>query len=157
MKTHTTQSSALLLMLFILLALASCKKDEQLEVLNPGMSFIVNGTAKSATGSENVYATKGDGNTITITAKLTATNELITFVIPGIRGKGEFPITKSAEATYVNGPVPAANRHLANSGTIRITTFQSNGVKGTFEFDSSSLTGSLKKITEGSFEAEIQK
>lgn len=157
MRTHTTQSKPLLLLLFILLALTSCKKDEELEVLNPGMSFTVNGTSKSAAGAENVYASMGDGNTLTVTAKLTPTNELITLVIPGIRGRGEFPIPENAEATYVNGPVPAANSHYASSGTIKITTFQSNGVKGTFEFNSSSTTGSIKKITMGVFEAEMQK
>ena len=126
-------------------------------MLNPGISFVVNGTAKSATGADNVYASLGDQNTLTITAKLTATNEMLSVVIPGVRGKGEFPITESAEATYVNGPVPVANTHNATSGTIKITTFQSNGVKGTFEFDSVSPGGSIKKITLGVFEAEIQK
>lgn len=157
MKTHTTKPWALLFFLCTLFVLGSCKKKEELETINPGMSFIVNGTAKSTLGADNVFATLSSEHTLTVTGKLIPTNELITLVIPAIRNKGEFPITGSAQATYINGSVPAINNYSATSGTIKITTFQSNGVKGTFQFHSVNPSTAIKDITEGAFEAEIKK
>ncbi|WP_207533121.1 DUF6252 family protein [Desertivirga arenae] len=156
MRTHNTQSASVKFLFLIFFGLVSCKKEEQLEVQNPSISFLVNGTAKSAVGADNVYAKMGEVNTLTITAQLKATNEIVTLVIPGIRGKGQFPIPGSAEATYINGMIPSANNHSASSGTIKITTYQKNGLKGTFEFNSASSGGSIKNITQGAFEAEIQ-
>jgi hypothetical protein len=157
MKTQQLRFTFLILIFMVVNAVSSCKKDEKPEPVNPGISYIVNGTAKSSVGEENVQATLNkSSNTLTLTSKITATGESVILVIPGIRGRGEFPFPESATATYSNGIDANTNIYTATSGKVKITTFQSNGVKGSFEFYSVNKGGAFKNITEGSFEAMIK-
>jgi len=159
MNTHTTRLNYYIIVVLLnLFFIAGCKKDKPLEEINAGISFKVNGTLKTVAGEQSVFGMLNPNtNTLTVTANLTSTNESIILVIPGIRGKGEFPITGSAQATYTNGSVVASNTYNATTGFIKITTFQSGGVKGTFEFYSENSAKFYKNITEGTFEAVVQK
>lgn len=152
--TLKTIKTCFLFFSFLILVVSCKKKDEIPEVIFPEMHFNVNGTVKNIDGPEHVFANKADGGkTIVITARLNASNETVVLTIRDVKGKGDYPVEMSAGAIYTNGSNPATELYTATTGMITVSTFQENGLKGSFNFKSYNTGGFHKTITNGSFEA----
>lgn len=62
-----------------------------------------------------------------------------------------------SSGTYVSGVNdPFNNGHYAESGTIKVTTYDSKVIIGTFEFKAVNTIGEIKNITEGQFVISLE-
>ena len=80
-------------------------------------------------------------------------SDSFTLSFQGFKGVGTYNAADAVSfASYVNGITdPLINGFFAESGTIKITTYNAKVIIGTFEFKATNTVGDVKTITEGEF------
>lgn len=146
--------SALLMLTLLVVSLAGCKKEEE---VNTSMSVKVNGTLKQAIGETKVFALIYTSEKMLQVSGDLGNNQAISLSIENYTGVGEYNVaTNDVIATYVsdiNGGINGS--HLGSTGSIKITTATDQIIKGTFQFvdeDSSPII----TASEGTFECKIK-
>jgi len=106
----------------------------------------VNGTAKTF----GTIMTFGEGNTWTISATNTASQESMSITIPETITPGTYPLEVFTKyfASYIS---LTGDGFSSDSGTLTITSHSNGWIKGTFSFSGEDIDGNLKTVTEGQF------
>ena len=144
----------------LLVALASCSKDDPKPADPTGMSWTAYGSNVTATTTDKLVSTTKIelvgaakvgmvGNSII--------NEAVGLTIPQSVGTYQLTATSDASARYIfsgGGGLPGQN-YKAESGTLTVTTLTATNVKGTFDFTGvvvSNGTTESRIITNGKFD-----
>jgi len=140
-----------ILVLCMLLAFAgtSCKKSSTNPTSAVSMSLKFNGTAKTSNTVIADYI-KSEG-TLQVMGKFG--NEGLSLMITGIK-VGTFPVGDIVIASY-STTADFQNTYIGSTGTVVISSFNSDTVTGTFSFAGSTIDGRNGTVTEGKFSAKV--
>jgi Family of unknown function (DUF6252) len=146
------------IILFGILALVSCKKDED---SGGGNSFTakVNGENYEAKGLLAYATSFGDYTNVYGVADATGTGETMYFAIPNGATKGTYQFDADFPAYYVDADGNAfATAWGGGSGSVTITEFDADHVEGTFQFNAfDAVTEAEEKaVTDGKFNVEFR-
>lgn len=149
-------TSAFLMLALFAITITSCKKDDSPKIDNEEdlksskMTFKVDGTSKTST---HHFAYK-DGESVEVWGSISA-NEAVTFSIDELDGPGDYELGEDDFLIYTNGTSPESNVHIAEDGTVTVTTSTNSQIKGTFTGTVKNLQGATKEITDGKFDAKF--
>ncbi len=160
--------SLLLLLVLTSFGFSACQKDIVFvdgsgpggttpKAVKTSMKAKVNGILMEC---EFAYAqpyTNADG-TIQIQINGLKSPQAFIFDFQNFKGVGTYNAADIiSSATYVAGITdPFTQSYYAESGTIKIATYNSKAIIGTFEFKAANTNGELKTITEGEFTISLE-
>lgn len=151
------KKSILSIVLFSILALVSCKKDED----SGGSSFTakVNGENYEAKGLLAYATSFSDYTNIYGVADASGTGETMYIAIPTDATKGTYQLDADYPAYYVDADGNAfATVWGDGSGSVTITEIDADHVEGTFNFKAyDAATETVEKaVTDGKFNVEFR-
>lgn len=139
-----------------MLAFSSCKKDKDSEEQDAYLSVKVNGELKEARGATNVTANYHSGGSdvyLRLIANL-GENKVVSFVIKE-PAAGRFNLGSYDVLFIYSNVSDNSDSYIGSEGTIDISSFANEKVKGTFEAKASGAEGDVITLTEGKFEAGV--
>jgi hypothetical protein len=144
--------------LFGILALVSCKKDED---SGGGSSFTakVNGETYKADGLLAYATSFGDYTNVYGVADASGTGETMYFSIPTDASKGTYQFDADYPAYYVDADGNAfATVWGGGSGSVTITDIDADHVEGSFSFKAfdAATEAEEKAVTDGKFNVEFR-
>nr|WP_121272550.1 hypothetical protein [Pedobacter schmidteae] len=147
-----------LLMLFVIAAftVSSCKKVPTVPGSSTAkISFKVGTVQKQASGAKNVtLAYYKSENTVQVLGMLSPT-EGVSLMITNFNGVGEYTGDNFA-GVYMTGTEDPESHYLGfDEGSLKVTSFTDNVIKGEFKFTGENLSGEQKIISEGTFEGKM--
>lgn len=147
-----------LLMLFVIAAftVSSCKKIPTIPGSSTAkVSFKVGTVQKQASGAKNVtLAYYKSENTVQVLGMLTPT-EGVSLMIVDFNGIGEYT-GDSFSGVYMTGTENPEDHYLGfDDGSVKVTSFTDNVIKGEFKFTGENISGGQKVISEGTFEGKV--
>jgi hypothetical protein len=151
---HLTVS---LILLVSILVTGSCKKVVPSNFSSFKITLKVDGVKKEASGEKNVFCTLyKDLNSIQIIGNIGGSNsESINLSISEFHGVGEYNAETSAFIGSYNTQLDFNHSYLSSEGTVKVTSYTNDSIKGEFHFKSENPAGEAKTIAEGKFECKV--
>jgi hypothetical protein len=145
-----------LILLVSILITGSCKKVVQSNWSTVKIILKVDGAQKEASGEKNVFGTLyKDYNSIQIIGNIGGSNkESINLSIAEFKGVGTYDAETSFIGVYTS-QLDFEHSYVSSEGTIKVTSYTNDSIKGEFQFKSENPAGEPKNITEGKFECKV--
>ena len=147
---------SLILLVNILIA-GSCKKVVPSNFSSLKITIKVDGVKKEASGEKNVFSVfYKDLNSMQIGGNIGGSNnESINLSISEFHGVGEYDAETSAFIGTYTTQLDVDHSYFSSEGTVKVTSYTNDTIKGEFQFKAANPAGEVKTITEGKFECKV--